>query len=199
MGVARVDRGAYLHDRAGDRLDHPPLAPPLAYREGLRVGRSADGGRFVLGVASGDRPVEFPAFGIDWHRRDVLFRENLAEIRRVLAEEFPSIQSSYGTLVGTADLVPKPIYRLPILVTGSSRQGFEWIAAHADGWITYPRDLARQAELVAKWRAAVAVASPGVFKPFVQSLYIDLADGRRNRRGPFISDLGPAATSCSIS
>jgi luciferase-type oxidoreductase len=71
--------------------------------------------------------------------------------------------------------VPKPVSRLPILITGSSRQSFEWVAAHADGWITYPRDLARQAELVAKWRAAVAALSPGLFKPFVQSLYVDLA------------------------
>ena len=75
-----------------------------------------------------------------------------------------------------ADLVPKPVTRLPVLVTGSSRQDFAWIAAHADGWITYPRALASQAELVAKWRAAVAIASPGAFKPFVQSLYIDLAE-----------------------
>lgn len=134
------------------------------------------GGRFVLGVASGDRPVEFPAFGVDWHQRDVLFRENLAVIRKVLTDEFPIIRSSYGALMGTADLVPKPVSRLPILITGSSRQSFEWIAANADGWITYPRDLARQAELVAKWRAAVAAVSPGVFKPFAQSLYVDLAD-----------------------
>lgn len=35
-------------------------------------------GRFVLGVASGDRPIEFPAFGIDPDQRDMLFRENLA-------------------------------------------------------------------------------------------------------------------------
>ena len=110
------------------------------------------GGRLVLGVASGDRPVELPAFGVDWDRRDVLFRENLAVIRKVLMEEFPRVESTYGSLTGTADLVPKPVSRLPILITGSSRQAFEWIAAHADGWITYPRDIVRQAELVAKWR-----------------------------------------------
>jgi luciferase-type oxidoreductase len=97
-------------------------------------------------------------------------------IRKVLANEFPNVQSSYGTLTGTADVVPKSVSRLPILITGSSRQSFEWIAAHADGWITYPREFARQSELVAKWRAAVDVVSLGVFKPFVQSLYVDLAD-----------------------
>lgn len=133
-------------------------------------------GRFVLGVASGDRPVEFPAFGIDPDERDRLFRENLRVIRKVLEDEFPTVQSSYGTLFGTADLVPKPSGRLPILVTGNSRQGLEWIAQHSDGWITYPRPLARQAELAARWRAAVEAVAPGVFKPFAQSLYVDLRD-----------------------
>jgi len=153
-----------------------PLRHPLHTAKASASVDQLTGGRFVLGVASGDRPVEFPAFGVDWHQRDALFRENLALIREVLMEEFPSIQSKYGTMMGTADLVPKPVARLPILITGSSRQSFEWIAAHADGWITYPRDLARQTELVAKWRGAVKMVSPGVFKPFVQSLYVDLAD-----------------------
>ncbi len=153
-----------------------PLRHPFHTAKASASVDQLTGGRFVLGVASGDRPVEFPSFGVDWDRRDVLFRENLAVIRRVLVEEFPTVQSSYGAMMGTADLVPKPVSRLPILITGSSRQSFEWIAAHADGWITYPRELVRQAELVAKWRAAVEIASPGVFKPFVQSLYVDLAD-----------------------
>lgn len=133
-------------------------------------------GRFVLGVASGDRPVEFPAFGIDPGRRDMLFRENLRVIREVLADEFPTLRSSYGTLFGTADLVPKPTGRLPIMVTGNSRQGLEWIAEHSDGWVTYPRPLAQQAELAARWRGAVEAVAPGAFKPFVQSFYVDLSD-----------------------
>jgi luciferase-type oxidoreductase len=154
-----------------------PLRHPLHTAKASASVDQLTGGRFVLGVASGDRPVEFPAFGVDWHERDVLFRDNLSVIRRVLMEEFPHVRSSYGAITGTADLVPKPVSRLPILITGSSRQSFEWIAEHADGWITYPRDLARQAELVAKWRAAVEGVSPGVFKPVVQSLYVDLAAG----------------------
>ena len=127
-----------------------PLRHPLHTAKSTASVDQLSGGRFVLGVASGDRPVEFPAFGVDWHQRDVLFRENLAVIRRVLMEEFPAVQSSYGAMTGTADLVPKPVARLPVLITGSSRQDFAWIAAHADGWITYPREFARQAELALK-------------------------------------------------
>lgn len=133
-------------------------------------------GRFVLGVASGDRPIEFPAFGIDPDERDMLFRENLRVIREVLAHEFPTVQSSYGTLFGTADLVPKPSGRLPILVTGNSRQGLEWIAEHSDGWITYPRPITQQAEVARRWRGAVEAVAPGVFKPIAQSFYVDLSD-----------------------
>lgn len=152
-----------------------PLRHPLHTAKAAASIDQLTGGRFVLGVASGDRPVEFPAFGIDFERRDFLFRENLRVIREVLANEFPTVQSSHGVLTGAADLVPKPIGRLPILVTGYSRQSLEWIAEHADGWITYPRPLALQSEVAARWRALAAAAAPGVFKPFVQSLYVDLA------------------------
>jgi luciferase-type oxidoreductase len=153
-----------------------PLRHPLHTAKASASVDKLSGRRLVLGVASGDRPVEFPAFGVDYERRDVLFRENFHVIREVLTQEFPRIRSSHGTLFGTADLVPKPDGRLPILVTGSSRQSMEWIAEHSDGWITYPRSLDSQAELAARWRDAVAAVAPGVFKPFAQSFYIDLTD-----------------------
>jgi luciferase-type oxidoreductase len=153
-----------------------PVRHPLHTAKAAASVDQLSGGRLVLGVASGDRPVEFPAFGIDPDKRDTLFRENLRVIREVLAHEFPTIRSSYGTLLGTADLVPKPVGRLPILVTGHSRQSLEWIAEHSDGWITYPRPLQQQAEFAARWRAAVATAAPGVFKPLAQSLYVDLTN-----------------------
>ena len=122
-----------------------PLRHPLHTAKAAASVDRLSGGRLVLGVASGDRPVEFPAFGVDYEGRDALFRENFRVIREVLADEFPRVRSAYGTLSGTADLVPKPAGRLPILVTGSSRQGLEWIAEHSDGWITYPRPVGRQA------------------------------------------------------
>jgi len=153
-----------------------PVRHPLHTAKAAASIDQLTGGRFVLGVASGDRPIEFPAFGIDPDERDMLFRENLRVIREVLADEFPTVQSSYGTLFGTADLVPKPSGRLPIMVTGSSRQGMGWIAEHSDGWITYPRSLAQQAEVALRWRGAVEAVAPGAFKPFTQSFYVDLSD-----------------------
>ena len=153
-----------------------PLRHPLHTAKAAASVDQLSGGRLVLGIASGDRPVEFPAFGVDFEQRSALFRENLNVIRTVLTEEFPTLRSSYGELYGTADLVPKPTGRLPMLVTGHSGQRLDWIAQHADGWITYPRGIERQMEVASHWRAAVETAAPGTFKPFVQSFYVDLSD-----------------------
>lgn len=152
-----------------------PLRHPLHTAKAAASVDQLSGGRLVLGIASGDRPVEYPAFGVNYENRDVLFRDHLRVLRTVLTEDFPAIQSSYGTLHGTADLVPKPVGQLPIMITGSSRQPLDWIAAHSDGWITYPRSVAQQAEVAAQWRAAVAATGSTVFTPFVQSLYVDLS------------------------
>lgn len=152
-----------------------PLRHPLHSAKAAASVDRLSGGRFVFGVASGDRPVEFPAFGVVAERRGELFLENLRVIREALFHEYPDIASAYGQVRG-ADLVPKPAGGLPILVTGSSRQPLEGIAAIADGWITYPRPLAAQTALAATWRRAVAANAAQAFKPFAQSLYVDLAE-----------------------
>jgi luciferase-type oxidoreductase len=153
-----------------------PLRHPLHVAKAAASVDQLTGGRLVLGVASGDRPVEFPAFGLDAEARGERFRESFAWLRRVHEEQFPDIDSQLGS-VHDVDLLPKPVSgKLPMLVTGSSRQSMEWIAVQSDGWITYPRPLAAQAEAITRWRQLAAEATPGRFKPFAQSLYIDLAD-----------------------
>ena len=155
-----------------------PLRHPLHTAKASASVDQLSGGRFLLGVASGDRPIEFPAFAVAFEKRDALFRENLRVIREVLQEDFPDIRSHYGVMTGGADLIPKPRGRLPIFITSNSRQDLDWIAENSDGWIMYPRPLAMQLEIVAQWQAAVRAVAPGVFKPFVQSLYVDLAQNR---------------------
>jgi luciferase-type oxidoreductase len=154
----------------------------LSLRHPLHVAKAAasvdqlSGGRLVLGIASGDRPVEFPVFGLDAETRGERFRDSFEVLRQVLETRFPEIESPFGSL-HDVDLLPKPVLgTLPLLVTGSSRQPMEWIAAQSDGWITYPRPLAAQTDVIAMWKRLTAEAAPGRFKPFVQSLYIDLTD-----------------------
>jgi luciferase-type oxidoreductase len=153
-----------------------PLRHPLHTAKAAASVDRLSGGRLLLGVASGDRPEEFPAFGRSLEARGDEFRENLRVLRRAWEDSFPRIDSFYGHLEG-ADPVPKPLHRgVPVLVTGQSRQTLSWIAREADGWITYPRPLERQADAARLWRSAVHEAAPGAFKPMAQSLYIDLSE-----------------------
>lgn len=131
-------------------------------------------GRLILGVASGDRPVEFPAFYVDPERRGEIFREHYEVIRRAHSTSFEPIRWSGGELRG-ADLIPKPTTQIiPMLVTGNSRQSLDWIARESSGWINYPRTPKMQRLIVEDWRLEVMKQCGSIYKPFTQSLYIDL-------------------------
>ncbi len=154
-----------------------PLHHPIDVAKAAASLDHLSGGRFVFGVASGDRPVEYPAYGRDPAQRGDLFRDAFDYSQTLLTERFPVHASAhYGQLAGGGDLVPKPLSpRLPFLVTGQSQQSLDWIAQRSDGWLTYPRDVAKQAQVVSNWREALDRVGAG-FKPVAQSLYIDLAE-----------------------
>lgn len=152
-----------------------PLRHPLHVAKASASIDRLTGGRLVMGVASGDRPQEFSAFAVDPSHLGDSFRERFAAIRSVQLESFPDASGHWGW-TSAMDVVPKPYADgVPLLVTGRSRQDLDWIAAHADGWITYPRAVVLQHRQVEAWRHAVERAHPGAFRPFAQSLYIDLA------------------------
>ena len=90
-----------------------------------RAAASADvlsGGRLLLGIAPGDRPDEYPALAQPFEERGERFRDAYAYLRRMAART-PTVDSPYGRVGAGMDLLPKPVgERLPLLVTGSSRQ-----------------------------------------------------------------------------
>jgi alkanesulfonate monooxygenase SsuD/methylene tetrahydromethanopterin reductase-like flavin-dependent oxidoreductase (luciferase family) len=109
----------------------------------------------ILGIASGDRLVEYPAYGIDFENRDVRFRDSVKDFRR-LSESFPKYHSRFGFLNGEVDLLPKPTSKkIPLFVTGYSRQTIDWIAQNSDGWLMYPRDVLLQQSIITHWNNAV--------------------------------------------
>ncbi|MGO4576438.1 TIGR03571 family LLM class oxidoreductase [Cupriavidus sp. 2TAF22] len=151
-----------------------PLRHPLHTAKSAASLDQITGGRFVMGIASGDRAVEFPAFGVEHEQRGQLFREQVRYLDTVWGSAYPALDSGYGYL-GGADVIPKPVARrVPLIVTGHSQQSVEWIAEHGDGWITYPRRLDLQAQLVKNWHDTVAEIDPAAFKPFSQPYHIDL-------------------------
>lgn len=65
------------------------------------------GGRLILGVASGDRPHEYPALNLRFDDRGVHFRESLKSIRSVAGSR-AQFESSYGSPSGGTDLLQSP-------------------------------------------------------------------------------------------
>lgn len=148
----------------------------LPLRHPLHVAKSAasidrlSGGRLVLGIASGDRPPEYDAFGVEEDDRSASFRESVHVLRTVWREEFPELETRWGTLDGRLDLVPKPtVETLPLLVTGRSRQSLEWIGEHGDGWLFYHLPRRTLEDYVADWRDVAGE------KPFSLAVNVDLA------------------------
>ncbi|PZH01135.1 LLM class flavin-dependent oxidoreductase [Streptomyces sp. NTH33] len=152
-----------------------PLHHPLDTAKAASSIDHLSGGRFLLGVATGDRPVEFPAYGVDYESRGERFRDSVAYLRTVTENRFPTVSSPLGTMQGT-DLLPKPTHgRLPVFMTGRGRQEIEWIAEHTDGWLYYTPPLQQQALNVKRWRE-LTHRDEGAFKPFNQATYLDLSE-----------------------
>lgn len=132
-------------------------------------------GRLLLGVASGDRPDEYPAMQFPYHERAQRFRDAVAYIR-AMATPYPEMNSPQGRLRGDIDLVPKPYQgAIPLLITGSSRQSPEWVAEHGDGWMIYPRPESSQVRVVSEYRRQLSCQGHAN-RPVMQSLYVDLVD-----------------------
>lgn len=150
-----------------------PLRHPAHVAKAAASVDALSDGRLILGVASGDRPEEYPALGVPFTDRGERFRASFEYLER-MPERNPRFTSSFGRLSGHLDLLPKPSgQKLPLLITGGSQQDPEWIARHGDGWMTYPRNAAAQERALRDWRARVE-ASGGAFKPAMEPLYVDL-------------------------
>lgn len=152
-----------------------PLRHPIHVAKAASSIDQLSNGRLILGVASGDRPQEYPAFNKDINSRTELFQDAFHSIQQ-LNKDFPYINSLFGKTSGDVDLLPKSTgSRIPLLVTGHSGQNLEWIARNSDGWIYYPRNIRAQEAMIAQWRSTLQTLGLSI-KPFAQSFYIDLVE-----------------------
>lgn len=150
-----------------------PLRHPVHTAKSIASLQTLSKGRLLLGVASGDRPSEYPAFGKDLTQKAELFRDNFFYVK-TLAKSFPTHASAhFGKTGGNIDLLPKYPHKTPFLITGHSGQSLDWIAEHGDGWLYYPRDFRTLELVMQQWKGALDQAG-FEWKPFMQSLYVDL-------------------------
>ncbi|MEO0972920.1 MAG: LLM class oxidoreductase [Pseudomonadota bacterium] len=152
-----------------------PLRHPAHVAKAAATADVLSNGRLLLGIASGDRPEEYPAMGVPFDERGARFRDSYAYVRQ-MGDATPRVVNAFGHVGGAMDMLPKPVAdRLPLLITGSSRQTLPWIATHGDGWMTYPRPATQQASYLNALRAH-AIEAGGSDKPVMEPLYIDLVD-----------------------
>lgn len=151
-----------------------PLHQPVHVAKSAATIDQLSSGRMLMGVASGDRYQEYPAMNIDFDSRGRQFRDAFNYIRQS-AKPFPKLSTTYyGELKGDIDVLPKPLAsKIPMLITGNSRQTLKWNAEHGDGWMSYPRHILDQANTIKQWRDIVLATSEHD-KPFMQPLYVDL-------------------------
>lgn len=145
------------------------------------------GGRLVLGIASGDRAVEFPAYGLEHAERGERFAQAVAYFRQLIGAKTPIIDSPLGRIAG-AEFLPKPVAgAIPLMVTGSSRQSLAWIGEQADGWLTFPEAThtregpQRLAEKIQAWRKLIP---DGGFRPHMTNEWLDLVEDPNHPRTP---------------
>jgi len=162
-----------------DRIGLGIASAILPLRHPAHVAKSAasvdalSGGRMLLGVASGDRPEEYPAMAAEYETRGVRFRESVDYIRAAFQTR-PTLENGHGRLNGHLNMLPKPLSgQIPMLITGGCQQPPEWGAEHMDGLITYPRSAVMQGRMVQDFRERVAACGQQP-KPVMQSLYINL-------------------------
>ncbi|PTQ66178.1 luciferase-type oxidoreductase [Sphingomonas sp. PP-CE-3G-477] len=150
-----------------------PLRDPLIVAKQAASVDQLAGGRFLLGLSTGDRPSEFAAFDSDLGNRPDRYRDAIDVIRAATEQSFARHASRhYGTLDGSIDLLPKPVGpRLPILAIGRAGQTLEWLGENTDGWIWHLSDPRRLPDVLTRWRVATAGRA---YKPFGYGAMFDL-------------------------
>ncbi|KVL90729.1 sugar ABC transporter substrate-binding protein [Burkholderia stagnalis] len=151
-----------------------PLRHPLHIAKGALSVGTLSGGRFILGLGSGDRPPEYAAFGVDADERRERYRRHWEVVAaalglpsRVTPDRAPPDAPDFALLPRSADAIP-------LLAVGSGGQSVDWIARHSLGWMTYHRDPDTQRARRDMWRGAVErLAEPG-FRAFGVAMRLDL-------------------------
>lgn len=146
-----------------------PLRHPLMTAKAAASADVLSDGRLLLGVASGDRPVEYPILGLDFERRGETFREAVDAIRAIWQ---PGGLPVNGIRHHDFDVLPRPLQDpIPLIVAGQARQSDAWLGQNMAGRFTYPMSIEATAQKARNW--AEATGGTGAF---LSAFYLDLLE-----------------------
>lgn len=127
--------------------------------------------RLLLGMATGDRAFEFPAFKVDESALTERYQTTVQSLRALWQSHSPQISNSIFELYEDSGLQVLPKHRtIPMFGTGYSRQSISWLQQYMDGWLFYAQPFQDQKKLVEAWHSGT-----DRFKPFMNILMIDLS------------------------
>ncbi|EKS26635.1 LLM class oxidoreductase [Staphylococcus simulans] len=126
--------------------------------------------RFLMGLATGDRSFEFPAFKVEEKNLHNHFRDAVSSLNALWQDHSPNISNSIFELYEDSGLQVLPKHHhIPIFATGNAKQDLDWIKENMDGWMFYPQEFQMQKALLQAWH------DNDVFKPFMHPLALDLS------------------------
>jgi len=135
-----------------------PLRQPWLVKKAAATVQQLSGNRLILGVASGDRPVEYPLFDVDFNRRGERFRQS-----------FNIVKNGEKQLSNGMTLLPHS-QQTPLYVAGLAQQDPQWIGENMDGWLAYPGTPNEHVKRVELWREVAKN------KPYVSFIHLNLVE-----------------------
>jgi probable F420-dependent oxidoreductase len=118
----------------------PAAHDPIALAKTIASLDHLSGGRVELGVGFGWNTDELADHGIPAGRRRAVLAEYLAAMQALWSQEEASYHGEFASFAASWAW-PKPVQqpRVPVLAGAAGTAAtFDWIARHADGWLTTP-------------------------------------------------------------
>ncbi len=135
-----------------------PLRQPWLVKKAAATVQQLSNDRLILGVASGDRPVEYPLFDVDFDSRGDHFRQSLEIVKH-----------GENSLEPGMSLLPRSTTP-PLYVAGLAQQSPQWVGENMDGWLAYPGTPNEHVKRVELWRSVAGN------KPYVSFIHLNLVE-----------------------
>ena len=119
----------------------PVESDPITLAKTIATLDHLSGGRVTLGAGFGWNTDELADHGVPANRRRTVLREYVEAMRALWTQDEASYAGEHVSF-GASWAWPKPVQaHLPLMIgAGGGPRTFAWIAAHADGWMTTPRE-----------------------------------------------------------
>jgi probable F420-dependent oxidoreductase len=119
----------------------PAESDPITLAKTIATLDHLSGGRVTLGAGFGWNTDELADHGVPPGKRRTYLRETVEAMRALWTQEEASYSGEFVSF-GASWAWPKPVQaHVPLLVgAGGTERTFAWVCAHADGWITTPRE-----------------------------------------------------------